>query len=82
MKNKKFLAGLEETISKSYWNCYSYFKKLELEDIAGGEKIGKIFLKRTDLHHDSSHKPVSAFSSVCFAGIFKSQKIILKLELQ
>ena len=45
--------------------------------LAGGEKkIGKIYLKRTDLHHDSSHKPVGAFSSVYFAKhILKAKKI-------
>ena len=50
----------------------------ELTKLAGGKnKIGKIFLKRTDLHHDSSHKPVNAFSSCYFAKhVLKVKKII------
>mgnify|MGYP001157092622 FL=1 len=78
MKNKKFLAGLEEQLVNHIGIITPILRSLELEDIAGGEKkIGKIFLKRTDLHHDSSHKPVSAFSSVYFAKhILKAKKII------
>ena len=78
MINKKFLAGLEEQLVNHIGIVTPILRSLELEDIAGGEKkIGKIFLKRTDLHHDSSHKPVSAFSSVYFAKhILKAKKII------
>ena len=54
MKNKKFLAGLEEQLVNHIGIVTPILRSKELEDIAGGEKkIGKIFLKRTDLHHDS-----------------------------
>ena len=78
MKDKKFLAGLEEQLVNHIGIVTPILRSKELEDLAGGEKrIGKIFLKRTDLHHDSSHKPVSAFSSVYFAKhILKAKKII------
>ena len=78
MKNKKFLADLEEQLTNHIGIVTPILRSKELEEIAGGEKkIGKIFLKRTDLHHDSSHKPVSAFSSVFFAKhILKAKKII------
>ena len=78
MKNKKFLSDLEEQLINHIGIVTPILRSKELEDIAGGEKkIGKIFLKRTDLHHDSSHKPVSAFSSVYFAKhILKAKKII------
>ena len=68
IRNKKFLRGLEEQLLNYIGiNTPILFSK-ELTDIAGGQKkIGKIFLKRTDLHHDSSHKPVNAFSSCYFA---------------
>ena len=78
MKDKKFLAGLEEQLVNHIGIVTPILRSKELEDLVGGEKkIGKIFLKRTDLHHDSSHKPVSAFSSVYFAKhILKAKKII------
>ena len=78
MKNKKFLADLEEQLINHIGIVTPILRSKELEEIAGGEKkVGKIFLKRTDLHHDSSHKPVSAFSSVFFAKhILKAKKII------
>ena len=78
MKNKKFLADLEEQLTNHIGIVTPILRSKELEEIAGGEKkVGKIFLKRTDLHHDSSHKPVSAFSSVFFAKhILKAKKII------
>ena len=79
MKNKKFLADLEEQLVNHIGIVTPILRSKELEEIAGGEKkIGKIFLKRTDLHHDSSHKPVSAFSSVFFAKhILKAKKITI-----
>ena len=62
MKNKKFLSNLEEQLVNHIGIVTPILRSKELENIAGGaKKIGKIFLKRTDLHHDSSHKPVSAF---------------------
>ena len=78
MKNKKFLSNLEEQLVNHIGIVTPILRSKELENIIGGEKkIGKIFLKRTDLHHDSSHKPVSAFSSVYFAKhILKAKKII------
>ena len=78
MKDKKFLSNLEEQLINHIGIITPILRSKELENIAGGEKkIGKIFLKRTDLHHDSSHKPVSAFSSVYFAKhILKAKKII------
>ena len=78
MKNKRFLSGLEEQLVNHIGIVTPILRSRELENLAGGEKkIGKIFLKRTDLHHDSSHKPVSAFSSVYFAKhILKAKKII------
>jgi len=78
MKNKKFLSSLEEQLIDHIGIVTPILRSRELENIAGGEKkIGRIFLKRTDLHHDSSHKPVSAFSSVYFAKhILKAKRII------
>tara|TARA_B100000886_G_scaffold145216_1_gene98760 strand:+ start:800 stop:2050 length:1251 start_codon:yes stop_codon:yes gene_type:complete len=78
MKDKKFLTGLEEQLVNHVGIVTPILRSKELEDlVGGGKKIGKIFLKRTDLHHDSSHKPVSAFSSVYFAKhILKAKKII------
>jgi tryptophan synthase beta chain len=78
MKSKKFIVGLEEQLINHIGIVTPVLRSKELEEIAGGEKkIGKIYLKRTDLHHDSSHKPVGAFSSVYFAKhILKAKKII------
>ena len=78
MKNKKFISNLEEQLVNHIGIVTPILRSKELENMIGGEKkIGKIFLKRTDLHHDSSHKPVSAFSSVYFAKhILKAKKII------
>ena len=68
MKNKKFLHDLEEQLLNYIGINTPILFSSELTDIAGGQKkVGKIFLKRTDLHHDSSHKPVNAFSSCYFA---------------
>ena len=52
----------------------------ELENLIGGQKkVGKIYLKRTDLHHDSSHKPVNSFSSCYMAKhILKQKKLFVK----
>jgi len=78
IKNKSFMKGLEEKLLTFIGvNTPILFSK-ELTDIAGGQKkVGRIFLKRTDLHHDSSHKPVNAFSSCYMAKhILKVKKII------
>ena len=78
MKNKKFLHDLEEQLLNYIGINTPILFSSELTDIAGGQKkVGKIFLKRTDLHHDSSHKPVNAFSSCYFAKhILKVKRII------
>ena len=76
LKDKKFLKGLEEKLLTFIGINTPILYSKELTDIAGGEnKVGRIYLKRTDLHHDSSHKPVSSFSSCYMAKhIFKAKK--------
>ena len=78
LKDKKFIKGLEEQLLNYIGVNTPILFSEELTDLAGGKnKIGKIFLKRTDLHHDSSHKPVNAFSSCYFAKhILKVKRII------
>ncbi len=78
LKDKKFMKGLEEKLLTFIGVNTPILRSPELENLAGGEKkIGKIYLKRTDLHHDSSHKPVNSFSSCYMAKhIFKAKKII------
>ena len=78
LKNKSFINGLEEQLLNYIGVNTPILYSEELTNIAGGKnKIGKIFLKRTDLHHDSSHKPVNAFSSCYFAKhILKVKRII------
>ena len=78
IRNKKFLRGLEEQLLTYIGINTPILFSRELTNIAGGKKkIGKIFLKRTDMHGDRSHKPVSAFSSCYFAKhILKVKRII------
>tara|TARA_B100002052_G_C15872029_1_gene595182 strand:+ start:872 stop:2116 length:1245 start_codon:yes stop_codon:yes gene_type:complete len=78
LKDKKFINDLEEQLLNYIGVNTPILFSEELTKLAGGKnKIGKIFLKRTDLHHDSSHKPVNAFSSCYFAKhILKVKKII------
>ena len=73
LKDKKFMKGLEEKLLTFIGvNTPILFSK-ELTAIAGGEKkVGRIYLKRTDLQHASSHKPVNSFSLCSFElGIFE-----------
>ena len=76
IKNKSFMKGLEEKLLTFIGvNTPILFSK-ELTDIAGGQKkVGRIFLKRTDLHHDSSHKPVNAYASVKLAKYLGYKRI-------
>ena len=78
IKDKKFMRELEEKLLTFIGVNTPLLRSKELEEIAGGQKkVGKIYLKRTDLHHDSSHKPVNSFSSCYMAKhIFKAKKII------
>ena len=78
LKDKKFMKGLEEKLLTFIGVNTPILRSKELEELAGGQKkVGKIYLKRTDLHHDSSHKPVNSFSSCYMAKhIFKAKKII------
>ena len=78
LKDKKFMKGLEENLLTFIGVNTPILRSKELEELAGGQKkVGKIYLKRTDLHHDSSHKPVNSFSSCYMAKhIFKAKKII------
>ena len=78
LKDKKFMKGLEEKLLTFIGINTPILRSTELEQLAGGEKkVGRIYLKRTDLHHDSSHKPVNSFSSCYMAKhIFKAKKII------
>ena len=78
IKDKKFMRELEEKLLTFIGVNTPILRSKELEEIAGGQKkVGKIYLKRTDLHHDSSHKPVNSFSSCYMAKhIFKAKKII------
>ena len=78
LKDKKFMKGLEEKLLTFIGVNTPILRSTELENLAGGhKKVGKIYLKRTDLHHDSSHKPVNSFSSCYMAKhIFKAKKII------
>ena len=64
IKDKKFMRGLEEKLLTFIGVNTPILRSSELENFIGGaRKVGKIYLKRTDLHHDSSHKPVNSFSS-------------------
>ena len=48
-----------------------------LTELAGGEKkIGKIYLKRTDLHTNHSHKPISAYACCKLAKYLGFKKIL------
>ena len=51
LKDKKFLNGLEEKLLTFIGINTPILYSKELTDIAGGEKkVGRIYLKRTDLH--------------------------------
>ena len=81
LKDKKFIKGLEEQLLNYIGVNTPILFSEELTDLAGGKnKIGKIFLKRTDLHHDSSHKPVNAFSSCYFAKHILKVKFLLMVS--
>ena len=56
-------------------NFFTPLKKVAIFVVTIFLKIGKIFLKRTDLHHDSSHKPVNAFCSVLLAKYLGFKRI-------
>ncbi len=77
IKDKKFMTELnEELLSFIGVNTPVHFSP-ELTKLAGGEKkIGKIYLKRTDLHTNHSHKPVSAYSSCKLAKYLGFKKIL------
>ena len=78
IKDKKFMKELQEKLLNFIGVNTPILRSHELENLIGGQKkVGKIYLKRTDLHHDSSHKPVNSFSSCYMAKhIFKAKKII------
>ena len=77
MKDKKFLSNLEEQLINHIGIITPILRSKELENIAGGEKkIGKIFLKRTDLHTNHSHKPISAYSCCKLAKYLGFKKIL------
>ncbi len=78
INDKKFMRELEEKLLTFIGVNTPILRSTELENLIGGQKkVGKIYLKRTDLHHDSSHKPVNSFSSCYMAKhIFKAKKII------
>ena len=66
IKDKKFMKELnEELLSFIGVNTPIHFSP-ELTKLAGlvEKKVGRIYLKRTDLHTNHSHKPVSAYSLV------------------
>ena len=77
IKDKKFMAELnEDLLSFIGVNTPVHFSP-ELTKLAGGEKkIGKIYLKRTDLHTNHSHKPVSAYSCCKLAKYLGFKKIL------
>ena len=86
---KKLEAGFKKAMSdKSFTDSLEYdnifylglptpiqYSK-ELTEFAGGEgKVGKIFLKRTDLTSGGSHKPVNALGSVKLAKYLGYKRI-------
>lgn len=76
MKDEKFLSEMYEGLNDFIGINTPILYSKKLTQLAGGEqKIGKIFLKRTDLHHDSSHKPVNAFCSVLLAKYLGFKRI-------
>ena len=76
IKDKKFMKELNEELETFIGvNTPIHFSP-ELTKLAGGEKKGKIFLKRTDLHTNHSHKPVSAYSCCKLAKYLGFKKIL------
>ncbi len=77
IKDKKFMKELnEELLSFIGVNTPIHFSP-ELTKLAGGEKkVGKIFLKRTDLHTNHSHKPISAYSCCKLAKYLGFKKVL------
>ena len=77
IKDKKFMKELnEELLSFIGVNTPIHFSP-ELTKLAGGEKkVGRIYLKRTDLHTNHSHKPVSAYSCCKLAKYLGFKKVL------
>ena len=76
MSDKSFIDDLEH--DNAYYlglpTPVQYSK--ELTELAGGEgKVGKIYLKRTDLTSGGSHKPVNALGSVKLAKYLGYKRI-------
>ena len=76
MSDNSFLESLEQD-NRFYLGLptpVQYSK--ELTEVAGGEgKVGKIFLKRTDLTSGGSHKPINALASVKLAKYLGYKRI-------
>ena len=77
MKDQQFLNKLHQDLLDYVGVNTPILYSKELTKEAGGlGKVGKIFLKRTDLHSDASHKPVNAYSSVSLAKHLGYKKVI------
>ena len=77
MKDKKFLKELEEDLNTFIGVQTPIHFSKTLTELAGGEKkIGKIYLKRTDLHTNHSHKPISAYACCKLAKYLGFKKIL------
>ena len=77
IKDEKFLNEVNEGLLDYIGINTPILYSKELTNEAGGEgNVGKIFLKRTDLHNDASHKPVNAFQSVSLAKYLGYKKCI------
>jgi tryptophan synthase beta chain len=77
IKNKKFVKELNEELDTFIGVNTPILFSPELTRIAGGEKkVGRIYLKRTDLHTSHSHKPISAYSCCKLAKYLGFKKIL------